>query len=372
MVAVTTRKPGAQLKYREIEKDLREEIASGQWKAGERLPGEYILAERYGVAYLTIRQAIANLVEIGVLVRVRGKGTFVAETDRPKPMRATRRPMALLFPANWQRIDPLYFPELLEGFQQWTEASGHHTSRYNYDVAEDPEALEPGSAVACLLLEEPHQELVERLRDSGHYVLAINHYTGRRSIPSVRIDDAAGVEQAVDHLVGLGHQRIGLLLGNPGNLDAADRLRGFRSAIKRHGLRKTAVEVGDGFEEFCGYGAAQTLLAAANRPTALVSASDLSALGAIKAARELGLSVPQDLSVVGFGDFSVSDYIVPRLTTVRQSRIALGRTAAEALIQIANGEDIADIVLTAELILRDSTAPLIAEGERMAASAANL
>ena len=353
----TKKSPGTLLKYRQIEHSLREEIASGLWQAGDRLPGEYELADRFSVAYLTVRQAVANLLDEGVLIRVRGKGTFVAGPTDSASEPTTQRPTALVFPANWQRIDPDYFPELWEGFQQGMETSGHRTPSVHYDDAERPGVLEPGSAVACLLLEDPQQKLVERLRDAGHRVLAINHYTGRRSIPCVRIDDATGVERAVDHVVSLGHTRIAFLLGDPGNLDAADRLQGFRNAVRRHDLRKT-IEIGDGFQESRGYIAGQTLFASAKPPTALVCASDLSAIGAIKAAREKGLSLPGDLSIVGFGDFSVSDYIQPRLTTVRQSRVELGRTAAETLIRLANGETIADIVLKAELIVRDSTAIL--------------
>ncbi|MBC8135746.1 MAG: GntR family transcriptional regulator [Fibrella sp.] len=352
----TKKKSGSLLKYRQVERDIRNEIASGRWQAGDRLPGEYDFASQFNVAYLTVRQAVSNLLDEGVLIRVRGKGTFVADNIPPSVPISTRRPTALLFPANWQRIDPDYFPDLWEGFQQATEASAQRTPLVNYEDAEIPGVLEPGSAVACLLLEDAHQQLVERLRDSGHHVLAINHYTGRRSIPSVRIDDAAGVEHAVDHLVELGHTRIGFLMGIPGNLDAADRLRGFRNATRRHGLRKT-VEFGEGFEESFGYVAGQAMFAQPAPPTAIVCASDLSAIGAMKAARESGLSTPKDLSVIGFGDFSVSEYIMPGLTTVRQSRVELGRTAAESLVRLANDESVADTVLTAKLIVRESTAP---------------
>ena len=355
MIATKAKAPPV-LKYRQVEYSLREEIASGLWQPGARLPGEYELADRFHVAYLTVRQAVANLLEEGILIRVRGKGTFVAENDPSSSFPKTRCPMVLLFPANWQRIDPDYFPELWEGFQQSTEASGHRTPCIHYDEAERPGVLESGSAIACLLLEDDQQKLVERLRDSGHRVLAINHYTGRRSIPCVRIDDASGVEESVDHLVAIGHRHIGFLLGDPGNLDAADRLQGFRNAVRRHGLRKT-IEFGGGFQEWRGYEAGQALFATSDLPTAIVCASDLSALGLLKAAREKGICPPRDLSVIGFGDFSVSDYITPRLTTVRQSRVELGRTAAELLIRLANDEPVSDVVLQAKFIVRDSTAP---------------
>ena len=198
-------------------------------------------------------------------------------------------------------------------------------------------AFPAGSNVACLLCEDKQSRLVEKLRDHGVTVLAINRYPGRRAIPSVYIDDASGIVNAVDHLAALGHERIGFICGQLRNLDAIERLRGFRRAIKKHRIR-TAPEIGDGFNESEGYSAAVQMLTQSNRPTAIVCASDLAAIGAIKAARDLGLSIPTGLSVVGFGDFSVADYMMPALTTVRQARLALGKCAASALIDLAAGQ----------------------------------
>ncbi len=343
-------------KYREIAETLRQEVVTRQWEPGERLPGEHELAERFDVAYMTVRQAVGHLVEAGVLRKVRGKGTFVCTPEDALPMPATRRPLALVFPANRLRVDPYYFPELLDGFQQRMERHGVRFSLHNYDQAEAPGVLPAGSAVACLLIEEAHLHLAERLRDAGHHVLAVNHYRGRRSIPCVRINDADGVAQAVAYLVSLGHERIGFLRGDAGNLDASDRRRGFRSAARRHKLR-AATESGDGFMEAAGYAAAQELLGATKPPTALVCASDLAAVGAMKAARERGRSIPRDVSIVGFGDFSVADFIVPSLTTIRQSRVTLGCEAAEMLIRLADDEEVGDSLLSADLVVRESAAP---------------
>jgi len=343
------------VKHREVAKALRQEVESGLWQFGERLPGEQDLARRFEVAHMTMRQAVANLVEEGLLTRIAGKGTFVVQRDNEPHSVRSQRPMALLFPADAQKLDPYYFPEVFQGFQHVMDEGGYKTAVYSDDLLEDSRVLEPGAAVACLLVDEAQVQSLERLRDSGFHVLSINRYTGRRSIPSVYIDDAAGVELAVDHLVALGHNRIGFIAGPPNNLDAADRLRGFRSAIKRHGIR-VAPEAGSGFNEEQGYAGARRLLSAAHRPTAIVCASDLAALGTIKAARDFGLSVPRGLSVIGFGDFSVADYMLPGLTTVRQARFALGAAAAEALVQIASGVNTTGAVLPADLIVRESTA----------------
>jgi len=353
-VAKTSKSPT--VKHREVARALRQEVQSGLWQLGERLPGEQDLARRFEVAHMTMRQAVANLVEEGLLTRIAGKGTFVVQQpgESSSSLR-TQRPMALLFPADAQKLDPYYFPEVFQGFQHVMEEGGYRTAVYSDDLLEGSPVLDPGAAVACLLFEEAQVQRLERLRDSGFLVLAINRYSGRRSIPSVYIDDAAGVELAVDHLVALGHNRIGFIAGPPTNLDAIDRLRGFRSAVKKNGLR-VAPEAGNGFNAEQGYAGARRLLSAGHRPTAIVCASDLSALGAIKAARDLGLSVPRGLSVIGFGDFSVADYMLPGLTTVRQTRFALGAAAAEALVQIASGINTTGAVLSADLIVRESTA----------------
>lgn len=343
-------------KYREVERTLRQEIQSGKWLPGERLPSERDMARRFEVAHMTIRQAVGALIQEDLLRRVHGKGTFVVEHDWSQPASSTRFPMVLLFPSILRQIDRGYFPEVLAGFQQTLEAHGECAGLCESYSDRSHGSLEPGSAVACLLVDRSDLEIIESLRDSGHHVLAINHYTGRRSIPSVRIDDAQGIEQAVDHLVALGHERIGFITGPPQNLDAADRLRGFRSAITRHGLG-AAPEAAGMFTEISGYAAAQHLLSSPRPPTAIVCASDLPAIGVMKAAREYGLAIPRDLSLVGFGDFSVAPYVDPGLTTVRQTRAELGRRVAESLIVLANGGTVADTILDARLLLRETTAP---------------
>jgi LacI family transcriptional regulator len=339
------------LKYRQISNSLRDQITSGQLAPGEKLPGEQDLAKRFEVSYMTMRQAVTTLVEEGALLRIKGKGTFVAEVRSGSTSHG--QPMGLLFPGELQHLDPYYFPEVLRGYTQVMDEHGLPTSLYTYDANGSSPAFEPGMSIACLLFGLASLQVIEWLRDFGYPVVAINRYRGRRKIPSVWIDDANGVGKAVDHLVSLGHERIGFLPGPLDNLDAAERLRGFRLASKRFQLR-SAPEAGAGFTESSGYDGARALLSANNRPTALVCASDLSAMGAIKAARDLGLSVPRDLSIVGFGDFSVADYVLPSLTTVKQSRVELGRAAASAVIRLSRGEPVIDQKIEADLVLRES------------------
>jgi len=349
------RSRATQAKHKIAAGALKRDIEAGRWHAGDQLPSEHHLARRFDVAYMTMRQAVSGLVEDGVLIRVRGKGTYIAAIDQDTSNVAAETTMTLLFPTDWLRDDPYYLPQLLEGFQQTIEAHGYRAALANYDVADVAGVLGPNSAVACLLVGDSHIKLVDRLLDSGHNVLAVNHYTGRRRVQSVWIDDASAMEQAVAHLVLLGHSRIGFLRGDPTHLDSKYRLRGFRAAARRYGLT-SAGEAGDGFTEASGYAAALELLARPYPPSALLCASDLCALGATKAARELGLSIPADLSIVGFGDFSVAAYMNPGLTTIRQAREELGRSAAGSLIALRNGEPVESTILPTNLVLRESTA----------------
>ena len=119
-----------QLKHRFVAQALLKEIESGRWISEERLPAEIELAAQYHVAPMTMRQAIANLVDDGVLVRVRGKGTYVVPSSVQADKAAQLHPMGLLFPSNALQVDPYYFPEVLQGFQQGVEQAGLHVPLY--------------------------------------------------------------------------------------------------------------------------------------------------------------------------------------------------------------------------------------------------
>ncbi len=348
--------PTASPKHREVESVLRREIEEGVWLPGERIPAEHELSSRFGVAYMTARQAVGTLVSDRLLQRIPGKGTFVLAWEESESSLRTVSPLVLLVPALWQRLDPYYFPEVLAGFEAQMERAGHKATIQDYVAAEQGGHLSPDTVVACLLIGKEETELIERVRDRGCRVLAINRYLGRRSIPSVAPDNAGGVAEAVRHLAALGHTRIGFVRGVPGNLDAAERRRGFRTEMRLQNLSSDC-EAGDGFREVCGYRAAQDLLNRPDRPTALVCASDLAAMGVIKAAQEKELTIPGDLSVVGFGDFSVAAYLHPGLTTICLPRWELGQAAARALILLASGQEPKGEVIRTHLVERGTSAP---------------
>ncbi|HYH90515.1 MAG TPA: LacI family DNA-binding transcriptional regulator [Solirubrobacteraceae bacterium] len=177
---------------------------------------------------------------------------------------------------------------------------------------------------------------------------------------SVASDNEAGSAAAVRHLHELGHRRIAHITGQLDKRPGADRLRGYRHELQRLGVtpRDEYVTYGDFYVE-TGYSGMQALLALDEPPTAIVAAADLTAIGAIRAAVEAGLEVPRDLSVVGFDDIQLAEYLQPPLTTLRQAKSSLGAEAGRALVSHIEGEhDVpAAVTLPVELVVRASTTP---------------
>jgi LacI family transcriptional regulator len=173
----------------------------------------------------------------------------------------------------------------------------------------------------------------------------------------VTSDNVGGARLAVRHLHSLGHRRIATIAGPENHKAGADRMVGFRAELRAVGLesRPEYEQVGDWYSE-SGEQAMQALLALPEPPTAVFAAADLMAVGAMKAVREAGRSVPKDVAVVGFDDIQLASLLNPSLTTIRQDKVGLGLAAARALLeQIENPElTPAALTLPVELIVRAS------------------
>jgi LacI family transcriptional regulator len=176
---------------------------------------------------------------------------------------------------------------------------------------------------------------------------------------SVMSDNFDGAEAAVRHLHDLGHRRIATITGMIESRPGIDRLRGYRTAVQALGLayRDEFVAYGDFYAE-SGRIAAARLLALEERPSAIFAASDLMAIGAVRAAAEAGLRVPEDLSIVGFDDIQLAPHVNPPLTTLRQDKLGLGSAAGDALVARIEGDTGRSALRTlpVELVVRGSTA----------------
>lgn len=178
-------------------------------------------------------------------------------------------------------------------------------------------------------------------------------------IPSVTVDDEAGARLATEHLVTLGHRRIGHIAG-PQNADTARRrLAGFQAALEAAGIEPDPQLIAEtSFDEAGGHLAATRLLRMEPRPTALFVANVRAAIGALAAANHLGLNVPGDISLVGFHDAPFASYLNPPLTTVRMPLREMGQQAVDHLLTLLDGGEVEDAMVATppELVVRSSTA----------------
>ena len=203
-------------------------------------------------------------------------------------------------------------------------------------------------------------DYLEKLGSASIPVVTVESVFDEPVFPSVITDGYQGGRQAMSHLLDLGHKRIGCITGNLKLLSARSRLKAYHDMIAQYGLEADPLLVYEGdYMQLSGYEAAKHLLSLENRPTAIFASNDVSAYGALSAIREAGLSVPEDISLVGFDDISLSEQMHPALTTVRQPLKQMGRSAVNTLMALIAGLDAPfnQIILPTELVVRHSTCP---------------
>jgi LacI family transcriptional regulator len=211
--------------------------------------------------------------------------------------------------------------------------------------------------VLVLSLDDADEPELRKLLASGTPVVAVDLVVGGERTSYVASDNVEGGRLAVRHLHGLGHRRIATIAGLARHKPAADRLLGYRAELRDLGLEGRAeYEAAGDFYMQSGEVAMRRLLALPEPPTAVFAASDMMAVGAIKAVVEAGLECPGDVAVVGFDDIQLAEYVRPPLTTIRQDKRGLGAAAARSLLQLMDDPQASPPaqVLPVELVRRGS------------------
>lgn len=191
----------------------------------------------------------------------------------------------------------------------------------------------------------------------GAPIVAVDPHTGQSDLPTIDSDNERGAELAVTHLLDLGHRRIAMLTGRPDLESARLRERGYRKALTAAGVPVDEVLVRVGaYDPDASKESARCLLSEPDPPTAVFAANDVSAIATIEVAAELGLRVPDDLSVVGFDNIPESALCSPPLTTVEQPIREMGQRSIELLVRLIQGEDVDNthLTLTTALVVRRS------------------
>jgi DNA-binding LacI/PurR family transcriptional regulator len=190
-------------------------------------------------------------------------------------------------------------------------------------------------------------------------IVLINNQHDGQLVYSVSVDNETAARDAVRHLIELGHTRIAYLGDQFGSHSDAERLAGYRSALGSAGIAFDSEMVAQGDSSPEGsVPVVRRLLASTPSPTALFCYNDMSSLAALQVAAELGLTVPEKLSIVGFDDLFFAAYLQPPLTTIHQPRREMGREATQLLLALLKGEPVASqrVAVKADLVVRGSTA----------------
>jgi LacI family transcriptional regulator len=212
-----------------------------------------------------------------------------------------------------------------------------------------------------LILPQESADELELLLEHGYRFVVVDPLLPlNERIPAVSAAHSAGADIAVKHLLSLGHRRIAAISGPRGWIATEERLRGYQAALAAAGiLPEQELLIEANFEIEPGLRAARRLLDLHEPPTAIFAFNDNIAIGVLQAARERGVRVPEDLSVVGFDDVEAAEIVTPPLTTIRQPLAEMGRMAVSLLERLIEGQRIEalHVELRTQLIVRGTTAP---------------
>ena len=325
------------------------------------------VARHAGVSISTVSRVVSRSVNVSDHLRQQVEAAVIKLNYQP--IRAASRygaavNIAVLVP----NIGGPFFQRLVLGIQSVCFERGHSLQIYN--SADDPEKemihaheLAAAARVKGVIFAGAwtweHLEPILKLEAAGIPLCLINRYAPTVSADLLAVEREQGTYDAAAHLLGLGHTRIGCITGIPNAAIDPDRVDGFRRALADHRVdidedlvRATHLSA-EG-----GHRAAIELLARANRPTAILARTDRLAIGAMRAAWELSLDIPHELSIIGYDDEPDARFMRPALTTIRQPQYEMGTRAAALLFERIDNPSLPQrqVIVQPQLIVRETTA----------------
>jgi LacI family transcriptional regulator len=334
-----------------------------------RKPTQFDVARMAGVSQTTVSLVLNNPTTQSVPPETREKVQEAIRALGYMPNNAARalrtartNTLACIIPM----ITNPFYPAFVSGVQETAEENGYEVITYNTHNSSEKEAkviqmVQQGRVDGVVgVFFHQHARDLQPLFDQNIAVARLEvrrHSAGELPLDNLYVDNASAARDAVAYLVRKGHRRIAMLTGFFGPREA--RRQGYLQALEHAGedLVPQVVEVNT-YDVEGGYrGMLQLLQQGEQRPSAIFAANDLVAIGALQAAREQGLRVPQDISVIGFDDITAAALVTPALTTIRQFKHEMGARAAQLVIERLNGdapEGGRVVEMPYELIVRES------------------
>ncbi len=342
-------------KYIVIKDLIKERVASG--KLVNKLPGERVLAEELGASYMTVRKAIAELVQDGILSKQGTRGTFV--NHKKNNSKHTHNIGFFLDEDIKEGISSPYYSLIFKSLEEEVTRAG-----YNMLYFSDFDDINPlkntrkvdGVIISCF------PRIEDRVQQIKSYlpIVLLDNIASDKSIPSVTIDNFNSCSHAVEDLIHQGHHRIGFVSGLMDSDVCRDRLLGYKNALARNGIKEDRALSFKGDYSFeSGEKAGEYFISLVQRPSAIVCANDMMAIGLMKVLQENAIRIPDQISVIGFDDILLASKVYPTLTTNAAPIAEMAHHAVGILMDAMQGEttDYRHVILEARLIKRDSSGP---------------
>jgi LacI family transcriptional regulator len=336
------------------------------------------VARLAGVAPITASRAIRGTGYVSAEARERIMAAAAQLQYTPDPLaRRMRGDRSRLLGVFVNHYGPVVLHEIIRALSTHARAKGYDLLLFNAERFDSPDRMATcdllGKLCDGLLLVMPSADdgFLDALERQQLASVVICFDARPVAVPVVAAENRLGARAAVEHLLALGHRRIAYIAGNPGTGQSAERERGYLDALQAAGIAPDpALVVNGAFVQPGGYAATEKLLGASAPPTAIFAANDEMAFGAIDAINSRGLTVPDDISVIGFDDIPTASCVFPKLTTMHQPFDAIAAYAVREVVGMIDGQSTtaARIAFPAKLVVRGSTGP----ARQVEADAANL
>lgn len=324
------------------------------------------VAKLAGVSTATVSRALADPAKVSTLTRNKVDRAVAEIGYSPNAMaRNLRRRESKTIVVILPDIANPFFSEIIHGIESIAHQqdykillgdAGHNMDRAvaYFDLVQSKQA----DGLLVLTAEFPLHIILNFKNKHRPPIVMACEYIHEISVPTVKIDNEQGAFKAVEYLLSMGHREIAAITGPMENPICADRQKGYFKALHNSDIQAQTNWIIEGDFSFqSGYNLGRQLLSTENRPTAIFCHNDEMAIGVLKIARELDISVPNKLSIVGFDDIKFSEYCEPTLTTIHQPRQLIGESAMKLMLDILKGKSVqSTITLPAQLIVRNSTA----------------
>ena len=368
MITKLSKKERTKILLSQLMTYFRERILDGRLSVGTRLPTDDELADLYQISRDTVRQALALLANEGLIERVQGRGTFVIQ-PRSNGGAVTQPKQKQIGLVLNRTLRTHLTMNLLVGVEQAAKSHGYNVSFTYAEGEQDQQARDIARLQANHVLgmiiwamgDTTHDASILQLQTDQFPLVLIDRYFPGLAIDYVGSDNTGGGYRATEHLLILGHRRIGFVFAQEETLQTTsvyERWQGYCKALQKYevpydetlvvpDVRKLQSGAREGLVEF---------LQRPDRPSAIFAVNDFIALDVLQAARAIHLRIPEDLAVVGFDDQEFAAHVHPPLTTIKQQFIDIGLRAGTLLINRIEG--IAGppkhIELPTNLIIRES------------------